>query len=919
MPKMTTTSLINKIFAFCEAYSGVELFPYQAQFAKRIIRSVLENDGDEITALFSRQCVQKGHKVLLANGSYKKIEKIKVGDKVRAFDYDKFVDRVVISSYSTGLRETYKLVLANGMSIRTTANHRFLDYGSRLFKQLADFEAGDMIGYKDGDRVHFSRIKSLSYIGLRETYDIEVEGAENFICDDFLVHNSGKSETVATISGGLAIILPVLANLPMFANDSRLTGFKHGMMIGIFAPTLNQAQISFNRMKKRMGSTSAEEVMSDPEIDVQFSVSNGQNIILSNGSLIRCQSASDGSNIEGDSYMMIIVDEAQDVGNFKYLKSISPMGAFYNATKILIGTSTTHKGFFFEAINRNKEEYKNGGKRNHLEYDYHTVIKYNPKYERYVEGEKKRNGEHSDEFQMAFCVSPSTKVLTSDLRWVRADSIQKGDTLVGFDEEPPKKYGQRKFSEAIVEDVGRIKRPCYKVYLSDGSSIVCSSEHQWLVFTAGSRTQWKMTKDLVSTDRIYRVCNVWDDLSHDYRLGYLSASYDGEGNLNVSDGKLNQISFAQKDNAMLDTVKEYLTDFGFKFNKLYPSTSSTGEYEPVFRLNISGGKREYLRFLGTVRPKRLLSRFNPNMLGTVRCTNGEAGDNIHPRVIGLKYLGVRDVIPIRTSTRTYIAEGLASHNCLKWILERGMFFDPKTFESMAEPSMSLSLMDTSKVHVAGIDLGKKSDSTVVTILEVDWDNPVIVEKSHSGDVDVPDYIGYNTYIKAWLELQGDDWNEQYDEIMSFLSNFNVVRVVMDGTGVGDAIYDRMRANLNIEVIPYVFSRQSKSELYKHLNTEVKGGRVHYPASPEVLETREYENFSQQCMDLEKSYSGQLMVVSHPLDVKGAHDDYPDSLALAVWGARGEGVSRPVTEKSNIHSSVKPYTRKVNRITARRRR
>lgn len=192
MPKLTTTSLINKIFAFCEAYSGVELFPYQAQFAKRIIRSVLENDGDEITALFSRQCVQKGHKVLLANGSYKKIEKIKVGDKVKAFDYDKFVDCNVISAYCIGLKETYKLVLSNGMSIRTTANHRFLDFGSRLFKQLADFEAGDMIGYRDGDKVHFSRIKSLTRLGMRETYDIEVEGVENFICDDFLVHNSGK-------------------------------------------------------------------------------------------------------------------------------------------------------------------------------------------------------------------------------------------------------------------------------------------------------------------------------------------------------------------------------------------------------------------------------------------------------------------------------------------------------------------------------------------------------------------------------------------------------------------------------------------------------------------------------------------------------------------------------------------------------
>ena len=53
--RVTTTELVNAIFSFCEIYSGVTLFPYQEQFSKRVIRSVLENDGEEITALFSRQ------------------------------------------------------------------------------------------------------------------------------------------------------------------------------------------------------------------------------------------------------------------------------------------------------------------------------------------------------------------------------------------------------------------------------------------------------------------------------------------------------------------------------------------------------------------------------------------------------------------------------------------------------------------------------------------------------------------------------------------------------------------------------------------------------------------------------------------------------------------------------------------------
>lgn len=523
MPRISTSELTNKIYTFCEAYSGVTLFPYQQQFAKRIIRSVLDGDGDEITALFSRQ--------------------------------------------------------------------------------------------------------------------------------------SGKSETVSTICGGLAIILPILANMPMFINDPRLKMFKNGFMIGIFAPTLNQAQIVFGRMKKRMGSKRASEVLSDPEINLSFDVANGQNVILSNNSLISCKSASEGSNIEGDSYMLIIVDEAQDVGNFKYSKSISPMGAFYNATKILIGTATTRKGFFYDSIDRNKKEYASGGRRNHFEYDWRTVAKYNPNYLKYIEGEKKRLGEDSDEFQMSYC--------------------------------------------------------------------------------------------------------------------------------------------------------------------------------------------------------------------------------------------------------------------LKWILSRGMFITSTLFDKLALPELGLVPSDLTKSHIAGIDLGKKMDSTVITILEVDWDNPVVVEESK--EFGIPAYTGYNVTVKYWKEFAGDDWDAQYNQIIDVLNQFKLAKIVIDATGVGDAIYDRMRVNYSCDVIPFVFSKPAKSDLYKRLNSEIRAGRVHYPANDETKETREFKKFEQQFLDLEKDYSGQLMVVAHP-DVAGAHDDYPDSLALAVWGANDVPLADPVTETNprTLNRDLKRTNRR-NNITARRRR
>lgn len=525
MARIPTTKLVDQIFTFCEAYSGVKFFPYQVQLSKRIIRSVIENDGDEITGLQSRQ--------------------------------------------------------------------------------------------------------------------------------------SGKSEVISTTTGGLAIILPVLANMPMFAGDTRLEGFKDGMLIGVFAPALHQAQIAFNRMKLRMQSKSAVAIMQDPDIMVGFDTNNGQNIALTNGSVITCMSASEGSNIEGKSYHLIIVDEAQDVSNFKYLKSISPMGAFYNATKILIGTPTTQRGFFLDSIDRNKRQHTNGtGRRNHFEYNWEVVVKYNQKYGKYIEGEKARLGEDSDEFQMAYN--------------------------------------------------------------------------------------------------------------------------------------------------------------------------------------------------------------------------------------------------------------------LKWILERGMFVDPSKFELLGDSTANFILQDHLNIHTAGIDLGKKSDSTVITIMEVDFTAPILVEKSKN--MDEPDYYAYHKKIKYFHEIQGDNYEEQYHEWMDILKNFNIIRLVVDATAVGSPIADRLAANLDYEVIPYVFGSSSKSDLYKHFDAEIRGGRVSYPDSEEARQTREHKRFSSQMLDLQKTYSGQNMVVSHP-PVRGAHDDYPDSCALAVWGAKGEGVDKPIVEKNpftEVKRELTSFYTSRNSLTARRR-
>lgn len=529
--RISTAELVKRIFLFCEVYSGKVMYPYQEQFSKRVIRSVLENDGAEITALFARQ--------------------------------------------------------------------------------------------------------------------------------------SGKSETIALTTGGLMIILPKLANMPMFVGDPRLQMFVNGFTVGIFAPSQRQAQITYGRIKSRIQSETAQEVLNDPDFRLMFTTSNGQTVALTNGSFATAISASDGSSIEGESFMLIICEECQDISNYKIQKSIHPMGAAYNASIVKIGTATTFKGDFYDAILRNKKEQetKTTHIRNHFEYDCDVAAKYNPKYAKYVETEKKRLGENSDAFQMS-----------------------------------------------------------YK---------------------------------------------------------------------------------------------------------------------------------------------------------------------------------------------------------LKWIIERSMFIDVIKLErENSEPMFERSMYDKSATHVAGIDVGGKGDSTVITIVEVDWDMPVVLDVMHDAETgeDIV-YMAYNTYIKDWYEIEKvPDYEEQFALIMDYLSHFKLARVVCDATREASLAH-RLRANLRCEVIPYVFSLKSKSELYKYLTAEVSTGRARIPGGEQTVQTREYKRFLEQMGGLQQGYSGAHLMVSHGSEIND-HDDYCDSWALAVWGCSTAGEpDNTETQKNQFTARTQRESKAIkgrNTVTARRR-
>ena len=275
--------------------------------------------------------------------------------------------------------------------------------------------------------------------------------------------------------------------------------------------------------------------------------------------------------------------------------------------------------------------------------------------------------------QYGDCITPDTRVLTADLRWVAAGTLAVGDELLAFDEEsrPAASAGGKRpgrcYRTATVERVDRVTRPCYELEFDDGTVVRCSAGHRWLIGSLCNGAQWAETKHMKAgghnASSVCKPLDVWQtDMSR--AGGYLGGAFDGEGcvenKLTGSHGG-HRVSFAQTDNVMLADVERCLADLGFDYtHAVQPRGGNLGQdgatRRDIHRISISR-RSELLRFLGTVRPGRLLGNLNLANLGRLQRTNVA-------RLVKKTAIGDREVVMLDTSSRTYFAEGLASHNCV---------------------------------------------------------------------------------------------------------------------------------------------------------------------------------------------------------------------------------------------------------------
>lgn len=242
------------------------------------------------------------------------------------------------------------------------------------------------------------------------------------------------------------------------------------------------------------------------------------------------------------------------------------------------------------------------------------------------------------------CLHEDAPVLKADLTWCKQSEIKLGDELVGFSEQV-ENTNQRYFSKSTVKEIGEVFLPGIKITLKSGLSFVCSDSHLWLCKTSYKHT-WICAKDIKPGYSIRKILDVWNTPVDSYSAGWLSGILDGEANKDVNSGL--RICISQKTGNVQSKIIETLNTLDIEYSVKHRIRDSREINETTIN-NIS----EVIKLLGLTSPLRFKNTWIGKGLGKIDCFD---------EVVEVSAEPVQRFIGMTTSTKTFIAYGLASHN-----------------------------------------------------------------------------------------------------------------------------------------------------------------------------------------------------------------------------------------------------------------
>ncbi len=263
--------------------------------------------------------------------------------------------------------------------------------------------------------------------------------------------------------------------------------------------------------------------------------------------------------------------------------------------------------------------------------------------------------------QLGMCLHPDTRVLTSDLRWIRIDDAKPGDKLIGCDENFVAKWAHRHLLETVVEARRDVFKRALRITMEDGREITATPEHRFLCKKRKAvDTEWRQVGEMLVGDLIRGVSKTWSGQA--YEDGWFGGLLDGEGSLRKKSRAGGELCVSQVEGAVLERARKYLTDNGFAYREDWdrrePSHSSKLGKQPVCKLTI-GRIDEIFRLIGKTRPSRLLTK----EFWQGKEMPGKRIGGAWVKIVKVEEIaGQQRMVDLQTSTKTFIAEGLVSHN-----------------------------------------------------------------------------------------------------------------------------------------------------------------------------------------------------------------------------------------------------------------
>lgn len=154
-----------------------------------------------------------------------------------------------------------------------------------------------------------------------------------------------------------------------------------------------------------------------------------------------------------------------------------------------------------------------------------------------------------------------------------------------------------------------------------------------------------------------------------------------------------------------------------------------------------------------------------------------------------------------------------------------------------------------RCYVAGVDIAKLHDYTVICILDIKDEVKKLV---------------------AMDKFRGLDYPQTEDRIISLCQKFGVSRLLLDQTGIGEPVIDHLKKKAKFSIEGMTFTEVSKNDLISGLAVALQNGKIIYPKDEKIINELKY-------------YGYKMTASKHiKLGARGSHnDDIVSALALAL--------------------------------------